>query len=147
MAIDNYSMKELVKEYVNLRDMLEGIPYSHLSGIGAFWNSELANIGSKRLSISDNDQKDIYLNQYIRDLEYEISLEDKDSITRIKKSLFRIYLIYYYSDHNDIEEFNELHRWLLDIFKADVRADMMDDNDEVDTSHIQFRIIKGGEKD
>lgn len=63
MAIDNYSMKELVKEYVNLRDMLEGIPYSRLSGIGAFWNSELANIGSKRLSISDNDQKDIYLNQ------------------------------------------------------------------------------------
>lgn len=147
MAIDNYSMKELVKEYVNLRDMLHGVPYSRLSGIGAYWNRELANIGSKRLSISDNDQKDNYLNQYIRDLEYEISLEDKNSITRIKKSLFRIYLIYYYSDHNDIEEFNELHRWLLDIFKADVRADMMDDNDDVDTSHIQFRIIKGGEKD
>ena len=144
MAIDNYSMKELVKEYVNLRDMLHGVPYSRLSGIGAYWNRELANIGSKRLSISDNDQKDNYLNQYIRDLEYEISLEEIDSKVRIKKSLFRIYLIYYY---NGIEEFNELHQWILDIFKADVRADMMDDNDDIDTSHIQFRIINGGKKD
>ena len=144
MAIDNYSMKDLIKEYLNLRDMLEGVPYTRLSGIGAYCYNGLGDVARKRDSFSNEDEKDRYFNQYIRDLEYEISLEEIDSKVRIKKSLFRIYLIYYY---NGIEEFNELHQWILDIFKADVRADMMDDNDDIDTSHIQFRIINGGKKD
>jgi hypothetical protein len=86
------------------------------------------------------------MDNYIQKLEDKI-IHEKNIKSKNRKSLFRIYLIFYFRKEDFYEQFKELHRWYLELFKADVRSDIMGSDEDADTSHIRFDVIKGGKSE
>lgn len=133
----------LIKEYHKLKKNFEGIAYKDLEGFGVGWNNDLAEIGQNIKSLETLDKQGKYMDNYIQKLEDKI-IHEKNIKSKNRKSLFRIYLIFYFRKEDFYEQFKELHRWYLELFKADVRSDIMGSDEDADTSHIRFGVIKGG---
>ena len=132
----------LIKEYHKLKKNFEGLDYKNLEGFGVGWNNDLAEIGQNIKSLKLDKQEE-YMDNYIHKIEDEI-IQEKNIKEKNRKSLFRIYLIFFFRKEDFYEQYNELHLWYFELFKADVRSDIIGSDDDADTSHIRFGVIKGG---
>jgi len=142
-SIFDLNKDDLIGDYYQLKKSFEGYVYKDLEGFGGGWNGDLAEIGRNIKSLETLEKQGEYMDNYIQKLEDEI-IHEKNIKSKNRKSLFRIYLIFYFRKEDFYEQFKELHLWYLELFKADVRTDIMDSDEDADTSHISFGVIKGG---
>ena len=145
-SIFDLNKDDLIGDYYQSKKSFEGFVYKDLEGVGGRWNNELAKIGNNIKSLETLEKQGEYMDNYIQKLEDEI-IHEKNIKSKNRKSLFRIYLIFYFRKEDFYEQFKELHRWYLELFKADVRSDIMDSDEDADTSHIRFGVIKGGKSE
>lgn len=145
-SIFDLNKDDLIEDYYQLKKSFEGFVYKDLEGVGGRWNNELAKIGSNIKSLETLDKQGEYLDNYIQKLQDEI-FQEKNIKSKNRKSLFRNYLIFYFRKNDFYEQFKELHLWYLELFKADVRTDIIGSDDDADTSHIRFGVIKGGKSE
>ena len=137
MVYPKLSKEEVLSEYLRLKKTFHSLRYNDLRSLGSYWFFESEKLDEELISLSTDDDRDNYLDEYLEKLDKEIQAMEKNSLNREKKLLFKIYLIFkfYPDDYKFEDEYYDLKKWYLDFYKADVADDGQFKND--------FRVIRG----